>query len=395
MERNGKKEDGLTEKAKSSDGSTFLEKLGDTAFALCFATLARIVMIFIACICGAKLLVWMAMDSILVVTNFVVGSLANSKASKTERPSCLDDPSFGEHGIASVNNTFIHYVASGKKGTAPLMIMLHGFAGSWYFWRNQIPAFNDKYYVVAIDMRGYGQSAKPSRVEDYHLNVLVEDVHQLINWLGYKQAVLVGHDWGALVAFQMSVKHHEEVTSIIALSGGSTAAMADYLVNNTKALLRSWHMFFYQLPYLPELRMRMRSFLGIEELLKEEIGVDTASISVDDKAVLKYTFSQKDAWKYPMYYYRAIFSFWSIYAFVMEFREEKRKRKRLGEIPTKTMVCWGNADKVLDCCLLSKTRDLCNEDSLSEEINTGPHWIHMCQAEKVIKKMKGFLFADD
>jgi pimeloyl-ACP methyl ester carboxylesterase len=106
-----------------------------------------------------------------------------------------------------------------EMGQGPLVIFLHGFPESWYSWRHQLPAVAKAgYHAVAPDLRGYGKSDKPANVEDYDIHHLTADVTGLIDALGEKTAVVVGHDWGSLVAWNAVLLHPERFTALVAMS---------------------------------------------------------------------------------------------------------------------------------------------------------------------------------
>ena len=106
-----------------------------------------------------------------------------------------------------------------EMGQGPLVIFLHGFPESWYSWRHQLPAVAKAgYRAVAPDLRGYGKSDKPAKVEDYDIHHLTADVTGLIDALGEKTAVVVGHDWGALVAWNAVLLHPDRFTGLVAMS---------------------------------------------------------------------------------------------------------------------------------------------------------------------------------
>ena len=86
-----------------------------------------------------------------------------------------------------------------------MILFVHGFPECWYAWRNQMKYFSKDYRVVAIDQRGYGLSSKPPSVADYSMEVLAGDVADLIEQLGYESCILVGHDWGGLVAWATAI----------------------------------------------------------------------------------------------------------------------------------------------------------------------------------------------
>ncbi|MFF6998812.1 alpha/beta fold hydrolase [Streptomyces sp. NPDC008313] len=92
----------------------------------------------------------------------------------------------------------IHLV---EQGTGPLVLLVHGFPESWYSWRHQLPALAAAgYRAVAVDVRGYGRSSRPERTDAYRMLDLVEDNAAVVDALGERSAVIVGHDWGATIA---------------------------------------------------------------------------------------------------------------------------------------------------------------------------------------------------
>ena len=108
-----------------------------------------------------------------------------------------------QHRIVSSNNVRLHVV---EQGTGPLVIFVHGFPESWYSWRQQLPAVAAAgFRAVAIDVRGYGRSSKPTPVDAYRMMALTGDVIGLVDALGETQATLVGHDWGAPIVWNSAL----------------------------------------------------------------------------------------------------------------------------------------------------------------------------------------------
>jgi pimeloyl-ACP methyl ester carboxylesterase len=106
-----------------------------------------------------------------------------------------------------------------EQGSGPLVLLLHGWPESWYSWRYQLPALAKAgYHVVAPDMRGFGSTEAPSSVEDYTIQKLCGDVAGLIDALGEKKAIVVGHDWGAAVAWYSVLLYPERFQAIVAMS---------------------------------------------------------------------------------------------------------------------------------------------------------------------------------
>lgn len=104
-------------------------------------------------------------------------------------------------------------------GQGPLVILIHGFPESWYSWRHQIPALADAgYRVAAPDVRGYGGSDKPLAIEAYSIKNMCADIGGLIAALGAERAIVVGHDWGATIAYGTALFHPERVRAVAGLS---------------------------------------------------------------------------------------------------------------------------------------------------------------------------------
>ncbi|MBK7803676.1 MAG: alpha/beta hydrolase [Chloracidobacterium sp.] len=116
---------------------------------------------------------------------------------------------------ADVGGLKLHYAIAGSG--QKLVILLHGFPEFWYSWRHQLIALSDEYTVVAPDMRGYNLSDRPPHAEDYSIDKLVGDVVGLIRHFGVEKAAVIGHDWGAAVAWALAIQHPEVVWKLGAL----------------------------------------------------------------------------------------------------------------------------------------------------------------------------------
>jgi len=111
------------------------------------------------------------------------------------------------HRTVTANGIRIHLAEAGDPDSSKaLALMVHGFPESWYSWRYQLPALAEAgYHAVAIDVRGYGRSSKPSRVKDYRMVQKVADVVGVIEALGNRPTVLIGHDWGAPIVWNTAL----------------------------------------------------------------------------------------------------------------------------------------------------------------------------------------------
>ena len=109
----------------------------------------------------------------------------------------------------------IHYASLGE---GPLVVMIHGFPDFWYTWREQVDALSSDFKVVAIDTRGYNKSDKPEGVASYAMPLLVGDVAAVIRHLGRDKAIIVGHDWGGIVAWQFALNMPEMTSRLVILN---------------------------------------------------------------------------------------------------------------------------------------------------------------------------------
>jgi len=106
-----------------------------------------------------------------------------------------------------------------EMGEGPLVLLVHGWPESWYSWRHQIPALAAAgYHVVAPDMRGYGKTDAPEKVEDYDIHHVTADLTGLLDALGEEKAVIVGHDWGAIVSWNAMLLHPDRFSALYAMS---------------------------------------------------------------------------------------------------------------------------------------------------------------------------------
>ena len=150
-----------------------------------------------------------------------------------------------KHGYADSNGVKIHYASL---GSGPLVVMVHGFPDFWYTWRDQMEALSDKFQCVAIDQRGYNLSDKPKGVENYDVRLLVGDVAAVIRSLGQEKAILVGHDWGGLVAWQFALNIPQMTDRLIILNLPHPRGLTRELAHNPEQRKNSQYARNFQQP---------------------------------------------------------------------------------------------------------------------------------------------------
>ncbi|XP_022103784.1 epoxide hydrolase 4-like [Acanthaster planci] len=293
------------------------------------------------------------------------------------RPPCMDNPDLGTHGFLRIKDVRLHYVSAGDE-TKPLMLMLHGFPECWYSWRYQITEFKKTYRVVAIDQRGYGDSDIPSGVANYSLKKLVEDIKEVVSGLGYNSCTLVAHDWGGLVAWYVAATYPDIVDKLIVMNIPHPRCFTDSVEGgNLKQLLASWYMFFFQLPFLPELNGWINDYGLISGcFLGDGMGLQNKeNMSKEDLEAFKYSASRKGSLTGMINYYRAAF------------------RYRVGiksSMSTPTLIIWGDQDKALTLKLLDGTGKYV-QDLTIKIVPGASHWVQQDAPEAVNKHMREFL----
>ena len=160
-------------------------------------------------------------------------------------PAAGDIESKVTHGYADSNGVKIHYASLGQ---GPLIVMIHGFPDYWYTWRDQMEALSDKFQCVAIDQRGYNLSDKPKGVENYNMRLLVGDVIAVIHALGKERAIIVGHDWGGAVAWQLALNAPQVTEKLIILNLPHPRGLSRELANNPAQQKASAYARTFQTP---------------------------------------------------------------------------------------------------------------------------------------------------
>lgn len=143
----------------------------------------------------------------------------------------------------------LHAIEAGP-ADGPLYILLHGFPEFSYGWRKQMPALAEAgFRVIAPDQRGYNLSDKPQSVSSYAINELAADILQIARGRNFH---LAGHDWGAAVAWAVALLRPPNLQKLAILNVPHPAVMMKHLTSDPGQILRSWYMFFFQLPAAPE-----------------------------------------------------------------------------------------------------------------------------------------------
>jgi pimeloyl-ACP methyl ester carboxylesterase len=281
------------------------------------------------------------------------------------------------HGEAQVGGGIkLHYVEAGE---GPLVVLLHGFPEFWYAWRRQIPALAAAgFRVVAPDMRGYNLSDRPADWRAYDSDLLAADIAGLIGALGEQRAHVVGHDWGAVVAYVLAMRHPEVVERLAILNVPHPARMIDAL-RTLRQLRKSWYMFFFQLPGIPERLLARENFSFAKRSLRAG---SPGSFSDEDLERYVEAWSRPGALKGMINYYRAALR-----------RTPGSARAGIRPIAAQTLVIWGERDAYIGRELAEPSPQWVPNVRV-ERLPQATHWVQHEAAEQVNELLVAFLAAD-
>ncbi|WP_416674307.1 alpha/beta fold hydrolase [Egbenema bharatensis] len=279
-----------------------------------------------------------------------------------------------QHDSIISNGVRLHYVT---QGSGDLLLMLHGFPEFWYSWRHQIPEFAQDYQVVALDMRGYNDSDKPKDLAAYRMDELVRDISGVIRGLGYDRCILMGHDWGGAVAWNMAYTHPEQVDRLIVLNLPHPAKFTEGMTN-PQQLLRSSYTFFFQLPWLPEAVLQLGDYQLIEEAFTR-MAVNKSVFTTEDIKQYKNAVAKPGALTAMLNYYRNIL-------------QGGLLQKSWGKLYVPTLMIWGEEDTALGIELTYGTEAYV-EDFTIRYIPHCSHWVQQEKPELVNQYVREFLTA--
>ncbi len=272
------------------------------------------------------------------------------------------------------NGVGLHVAVSGPKD-GDLVILLHGFPEFWFSWRRQIRELAEAgYRVVAPDQRGYNKSDKPDGVEAYHIDTLRNDIIGLIHHFGYKDAAIIGHDWGGVVGWHLASTHPELVRGFVAINVPHPAVVPKVMLKTPLQWLRSSYMLFFQARKLPEKIMSSNDYRYMEQALKMTSRKGT--FTEEELGAYKIAWARPKTLTSMLNWYRAMPS------------SMKSVRKDDIEVPVK--IIWGKGDQFLSSKLAEESLKLIDSDAVIW-VENATHWVHQEQPEFVNDQLLRFL----
>jgi epoxide hydrolase 4 len=265
----------------------------------------------------------------------------------------------------------IHAIEKGPK-SGPLMIFIHGFPDSHLSWRYQMNHFSNTYRCVAISLPGYGQSLRQKKVEAYQIASIVLQVVATIKHLNSKgKAIIVGHDWGGVIAYGVATLHPEVVDKLIVMSSPHPQLYFDNLT--WKQFFMSFYFILFQMPYFPEFFFSLNKY---DILLKA-----AASLSEEDAIIMQWCFSHPETVTPAINYYRNLFT--------MEYSTFNAFLTRRLDMPL--LVLWGGQDEFLVPSLNKGLRERVACRGELFVIKEAHHFLQQEVPGEVNSRMEGFL----
>ena len=276
-----------------------------------------------------------------------------------------------QHRFIQTNGIYLHVVLAGPEDGPPILL-LHGFPEFWYGWRHQIPYLAQQgFRVIVPDQRGYNLSQKPRGKGAYHIDTLTQDIVGLINSLGYERVFLVGHDWGAAVAWWVATHAPQYLHKLVILNVPYPTIMGAAAQQfNWQQLLRSWYIFFFFLPYLPE-KLILASSRNPQNNLLRLSGHPTTFTDQDLEIY-------RQAWCRP----RALTSMINWYRHTFSHIATMSSMPAPGSIIVPTLMLWGKQDAALGSELAPPSIELCQDGQLIF-FPEASHWLQHDEIEAV------------
>uniref|UniRef100_A0A914CXI6 AB hydrolase-1 domain-containing protein n=1 Tax=Acrobeloides nanus TaxID=290746 RepID=A0A914CXI6_9BILA len=228
-------------------------------------------------------------------------------------------------------------------------------------------------------MRGYGDSDKPNGIKNYSMQNLIKDVRETIEKLGQSSTILVAHDWGAVVAWYFAMYHPDMVERLVICNVPHPKAFEKVLRSKAAQFLKSWYIFLFQCPILPEEWIKTQDYKAIEIFFRgRKMGiVNRENFTDEDTEAWKFTFSTNGLTA-PINYYRAL----------MQLPERLRPTKE--PVKPKTLILWGENDGALDIEGANLSPNYC-ENAQLKKIPDCSHWVQQDCPELVNKYIEEFL----
>lgn len=267
--------------------------------------------------------------------------------------------------------------ASGK-----LALCLHGFPEHAISWRHQVPLLVALGYRVWVpNLRGYGGSSRPGPVRAYRMGELVADVAGLIDQAQAQEVTLIGHDWGALIAWEIAIRRTRPLDRLVIMNVPHPAVFHRQ-IRRLPQFAKSWYIFFFQLPMVPELYLKRDACRPVGDLIRRS-AIRREAFPQEILDIYRQNACQKGALTAMINYYRANFG--------RPYGEEiSRRDPAIIEVPT--LMVWGEEDIALDTRLTEGT-DAYVRALTVKKLPGVSHWVQQDAPQTVNRILADWLSA--
>jgi pimeloyl-ACP methyl ester carboxylesterase len=268
-----------------------------------------------------------------------------------------------QHRFVQAGQTRLHIVTAGPPD-GRLVVLLHGFPARWSTWRATMAALaGEGFFVVAPDLRGYGESERPTGVASYSITAIVEDVAGLIRALDRPRAFVAGHDFGGGVTWALAMTHPELVERMAVLNSVHPVGM-ERQMRTWSQLKKSWYVFFFLLPWIPEWLLGRRDLAFLRSSLQDD------GLSPEVAADVLEGVHPPGALHAALQWYRA------------SFRDVVAKKVVPVKVDLPVLSVWGDRERHLDAPLAVPPADWVSNVRV-EHVPEGGHWVHHDAPERV------------
>ena len=279
---------------------------------------------------------------------------------------------------ADVNGVRLHYVEQGK---GPLILFLHGFPEFWYSWKDLLADFGRDHHAVAVDMRGYNLSSRPETVDAYRVPVIVEDVRALAVKLKARRFVLVGHDWGGVIAWAFAAQHPEMLDRLIIINAPHPTLFARLLASDPAQQKASGYFNLFNSPQAEQM-LSTNNYAGM-------LGAFGSSLNEEDRKAYLAAWNRPGGLTGGLNYYRAA-QLRSPAGAQPGQAAQPPAIQPLAPITTPTLVIWGEKDTALLTGNLEGLNQFVKPLTI-QRVPDGSHWVVHEKPGQVIQYIRAFL----
>ena len=252
----------------------------------------------------------------------------------------------------------------GMENDKETIFLLHGFPETSRMWNDLIKVLeNEGYRIIAPNQRGYSEGARPSKVSDYTINKLSQDVINIANEFNIDRFHLVGHDWGSAVGWYIVSKYSDRIITWSALSVPHLDAFVYSMRNDKTQKKKSEYIKFFNMPILPEIYFKIFSYRNLRKIWRKS----------SESEIISYleTFKQRRALKSALNWYRANF---------------KNDKSVIGDIFIPTLIIYGINDMAIDVISVDNSEKYLKGGYRIEKLNSG-HWLIQESFKEVSKSI--------